>query len=864
MLYLTTCSCPSIFLLCRFMKDIPFYQILDFKEVFTDTILSKQVQLTRETCIRPLSYFNTLPSGDLVSDQEFDTFLCDQMFEEEFEFTVADDMSIGKTTLRNSIGKSQAFNLNSMKLEKDLFPTGKGFMKKLNTFHLGDKNVIPCEPIDDFSNEDFVKSSNLSSNRHLLPENSINNFHSLREIKNEYPSPRNDLDSPVCQDHRGVNELRMPNETPNFGLFLRATNPTRMVPTDDQNYVIEELQEEDLAGCSNKSYKDPSSKVSSHLRSSPDQSRENSKSKSKEKESKQSSRKDNSTEIKKRLVELSAVSQSERNVKLSKSSIEPSQGINSTKGALQTVLSSSKIASDTQAPDSKKEGITFLDLEKDRLPIQEGLIRKGTVSESSNAKNVSSIKQDQLFNMMSEADNNSLFMEKTSPDLLDLSRNHSIGALMMHHNILQQFEPQLSANNSALIPLAGSGLCMEKSLSEIDQKILAVKLKTQMIDLAHKKAKIDMGLPLIAENIESPSLCLNPAQEYLQIDSLPSTVKNVTPHKITGKLADSNPFFQSLSKLAANNENQSSPDDPTPSFHLNRKLSKNQPQHQDSDECQKANDFTEALRDIEKKEAYSTKINSLVKGWHEKTKKSSFNPTEIRPSTLTSPQKNRLKKLVGLKKQRDYKISKEPKEDGFSHMSPSISRSSVRHSKVGSILGLSKDNLELYTSREGQSPLMQPEIKERMSAHTFYTVMHNTLVPIRKTVFSFTSAAANKQRTSAVKSPKKRQSVLDTSSKNPFKATTAEFKSGSLKDCVASRFKTKTGTKTREPTSTLIHRSMKTGVTTQGSHQSIIQKQAVSPKNASGLPDRPSNARDQLNVKDLKKKLASILGSHAK
>ena len=87
----------------RCMEKIPFFQVLDYSDAFHDDLFKKQFDLTKNTRINPLSYFSGLPSGDLVSDGEFDTYLCEQMFQEEFEFTVADDTSVAAfTNLRNS------------------------------------------------------------------------------------------------------------------------------------------------------------------------------------------------------------------------------------------------------------------------------------------------------------------------------------------------------------------------------------------------------------------------------------------------------------------------------------------------------------------------------------------------------------------------------------------------------------------------------------------------------------------------------------------------------------------------------------------------------------------------------------------
>lgn len=97
----------------------------------------------RNSKLRIESYYNTLPSGDIVSDSELDTFLCEEFFAEEFEFTIMDQSSVGGTTLRFSLTKKQAAQLSggkdfSKNQKEQVGPRGQK-LKKTATFSMGDK-----------------------------------------------------------------------------------------------------------------------------------------------------------------------------------------------------------------------------------------------------------------------------------------------------------------------------------------------------------------------------------------------------------------------------------------------------------------------------------------------------------------------------------------------------------------------------------------------------------------------------------------------------------------------------------------------------------------------------------------------------
>lgn len=111
--------------------------------------------MVRFSKLRIESYYNTLPSGDIVSDSELDTFLCDEFFGEEFEFTVMDQSSVGGTTLRFSLTKKQAAQIAAGKdfrkaAAEQVGPRGQR-LKKIATFNMGDKLQKVTETIEEIS-----------------------------------------------------------------------------------------------------------------------------------------------------------------------------------------------------------------------------------------------------------------------------------------------------------------------------------------------------------------------------------------------------------------------------------------------------------------------------------------------------------------------------------------------------------------------------------------------------------------------------------------------------------------------------------------------------------------------------------------
>ena len=174
----------------RCMEKIPLFQVLDYCDAFHDDLFKKQFDLTKNTRINPLSYFSGLPSGDLVSDGEFDTYLCEQMFQEEFEFTVADDTSVAAfTNLRNSLGQEDGLGLLKFSKGKNLVNNLQAKLKKLNTFNLGDNKINSLANAGDIEIIDALFGNALESglasraSMERLPEQVESIHNSLRAIQ---------------------------------------------------------------------------------------------------------------------------------------------------------------------------------------------------------------------------------------------------------------------------------------------------------------------------------------------------------------------------------------------------------------------------------------------------------------------------------------------------------------------------------------------------------------------------------------------------------------------------------------------------------------------------------------------------------
>lgn len=94
------------------LAEVPLVQILNYREAFTATF-KKQFELLSYSGLKPDSYFSVMPSGDIITDAELDTFLCNEMFEEEFDYTVLDQSSICSTVLTSKSKIGQFFPQSS-------------------------------------------------------------------------------------------------------------------------------------------------------------------------------------------------------------------------------------------------------------------------------------------------------------------------------------------------------------------------------------------------------------------------------------------------------------------------------------------------------------------------------------------------------------------------------------------------------------------------------------------------------------------------------------------------------------------------------------------------------------------------------
>ena len=845
------------------MNEVPFYQILDFPDVFQNSIIKKQVDLVKRTCLKPLSYFNTLPSGDFVSDAEFDTFLSDQMFQEEFEFTVADDMSIGKTTLRNSIGKIEALNFNFHRSEAASAP-GQARLKKLNTFHLGDRNIIPCSTGDNYSKDGMDKESGVSSRASFWNDSLNPVFQSLRKIEDELPSPHNELMSPSHKELPSKNfNLAMPNETPNFGSFLKkpASNK-RMVSQGDQTYIIEETNEE----ISNKSQLQFSSQNSKNISQSGSKSHSHEKKGNKIQEN-------NSQEVKKKLINLSGISRSDNCVRLSKSSHEAkdtSNGQISTKVLYQADETTSRYSSDPQLNEIKTHPLTLLDLERDRLSeaIFKDLKKKRTESEAGNAKvSDSTTKGQQLFN--SHGTNSSMAGDKLMSPQPTISRQFSIGnpqSDLLEPTLVLQFEQRFSATCATSPPIFGDDILLEKKLSDIDKKILAVRMKTQMLDLAYKKAKEEQEKVKPNESKPSGQLSLDAIHEYRQLDSMPSTLKN-TPKKVGTQSSEANPFFQSVSKLTATIKDKGQIEGITPSFQFSRDPFQDR-RHEDQISTIVAKDFSKALEEAIIKSGDSPASKRLLKADTNKSLDTD-NSKEFGPLILSSPQRHKLRKIVGLKKGSEFNIRRKViEEEPLVHipLSASISKASENQDKGDSISAspLTKENEAFFTSRDKSSSKLDLGCQTRLSAHSHYKEKEKEkpkqITTTRKAMFSF--HALKSKLGSHHETPQKRSFLDVLDKKSSFKLPITEFKSRSFLESLEFRHKTISDQRTGDPV--LGHKpqkSIKMG-NLLAATKPLSQKKTLGTKDEDKLKGKLLN--EKMNYKDLKSKLFQLLGPQNK
>ena len=143
---------------------MPFSQILNHREAFHELVLKRQIGLLRATGLKLFSHFGVLPSGEILGDGGLDSFLSEQMFDEEFEFTVADASSVGASTLRCSLGRNEfrPFGI-SKPANLATFSPDKRVMRKMNTFNLGDH----LQQVGDFDTNYLQEKSQMSSKASL-------------------------------------------------------------------------------------------------------------------------------------------------------------------------------------------------------------------------------------------------------------------------------------------------------------------------------------------------------------------------------------------------------------------------------------------------------------------------------------------------------------------------------------------------------------------------------------------------------------------------------------------------------------------------------------------------------------------------
>lgn len=154
---------------------MPFGQILNHREAFHELVLKRQNDLLHASGLKLFSHFGVLPSGEILSDGGLDNFLSEQMFDEEFEFTVADASSVGASTLRCSLGKGEfrPFGIGKP-INLETAAPDKRVMRKMNTFNLGDhlQQVVDFDP-------NFPQEKSHISSKASLPKGDQENSMSL-------------------------------------------------------------------------------------------------------------------------------------------------------------------------------------------------------------------------------------------------------------------------------------------------------------------------------------------------------------------------------------------------------------------------------------------------------------------------------------------------------------------------------------------------------------------------------------------------------------------------------------------------------------------------------------------------------------
>jgi hypothetical protein len=251
------------------MAKVPFVQILDYQEAFHDSILKRQFELTNSTKLNLLSYFSTLPSGDIVSDADFDLYLSDQMFEEEFEFTVADDTSVAMTNLKNSLTKmeAQGFLNFSKQSRKKVGGLTNSKLVKQNTCNIGDRQSTPLIPprkkteVLAFHDEVDWQGESHTSSRLSIPQASHDGIvhRSLRDISDNLDLFKNETENPLSSpthtlhkfqrfskmDSRCLDDIASPSR---FSPKSPQKSPLLQPQPQNQEWISEESDREDSKG----------------------------------------------------------------------------------------------------------------------------------------------------------------------------------------------------------------------------------------------------------------------------------------------------------------------------------------------------------------------------------------------------------------------------------------------------------------------------------------------------------------------------------------------------------------------------------------------------------------------------------------
>lgn len=221
---------------------MPFMQVLNYSDAFHEQVYHKQVDLVKNHKLKAESYFSVLPSGDIISDADLDMFLCDQMFEEEFEYTVADQSSVAPS-LRFSIGKtdSRSFSLNKWSNKPNKGAASK--FRKLASFNLGESNMHQVEDAirSKEGSSKYIDMSHISHNNSLQHQDSFLSSSPLDDEMLVSPSPMKS--SIIKQDGLFIVPEQPYEFSPEHKFSKKSTLLTiKPLPTD---IIAEEVKEHD-------------------------------------------------------------------------------------------------------------------------------------------------------------------------------------------------------------------------------------------------------------------------------------------------------------------------------------------------------------------------------------------------------------------------------------------------------------------------------------------------------------------------------------------------------------------------------------------------------------------------------------------